>query len=223
MRQMTQSMEEIKAASDDISKIIQTIESIAFSTNILALNAAVEAARVGEAGQGFAVVADEVRSLAARCKESARETEDRIQAAIEKTGNGVIITRKVAVRLQEIEDKIRKVDTLVSELAQSNNEQSRGVTEVSSAVSQIDQVTQSNAASAEEGAGAAEELSQQARALNHSIDELLDLVGETLDGRRTEETSRMTPPSKPESPTRTVQPHASASASPQRESTFTSH
>lgn len=195
MGEMTQSMEEIKDASADISKIIQTIEGIAFNTNILALNAAVEAARVGEAGQGFAVVADEVRSLAQRCKDSARETEERIQSAIIKTGNGVVITRKVAARLQEIEDKIRQVDGLVSELTQANNEQSRGVTEVSSAVSHIDQVTQSNAASAEEGAGAAEELSQQARALNHAIDELLAMVGETIDGKSTATASSDEPPS----------------------------
>jgi Methyl-accepting chemotaxis protein (MCP) signalling domain len=57
---------QISESSGKISKIVKTIDEIAFQTNILALNASVEAARAGEAGMGFAVVTGEVRNLAQR-------------------------------------------------------------------------------------------------------------------------------------------------------------
>ena len=99
MQAMSAAMNDIKTSSDDIAKIIKTIDEIAFQTNILALNAAVEAARAGEAGMGFAVVAEEVRNLAQRSAQAARETADKIEGAITKTGQGVQITEKVAKSL----------------------------------------------------------------------------------------------------------------------------
>ena len=99
MQAMAAAMSEIKTSSDDIAKIIKTIDEIAFQTNILALNAAVEAARAGEAGMGFAVVADEVRNLAQRAAQSAKETSSKIENAAGKTEQGVRLTEKVAKSL----------------------------------------------------------------------------------------------------------------------------
>ena len=100
MQAMNAAMEAIKVSSDDIAKIIKTIDEIAFQTNILALNAAVEAARAGEAGMGFAVVADEVRNLAQRSAQAAKETAAKIEGAIGKTAQGVDISGKVAETLE---------------------------------------------------------------------------------------------------------------------------
>lgn len=176
MQAMGLAMGEIKRSSDDIAKIIKTIDEIAFQTNILALNAAVEAARAGEAGAGFAVVAEEVRALAQRSAVAAKETASKIEAAIGKTAQGVVISNQVNARLAEIVGKVREVDVLIKEVATASREQNQGVGQINGAVSQMDRVVQSNAAAAEEGAAAAEELNAQAHTFNEIIDQLQQLV-----------------------------------------------
>ncbi|MBX3747857.1 MAG: nitrate- and nitrite sensing domain-containing protein [Verrucomicrobiae bacterium] len=177
MTEMSGAMDAIKVSSDNIAKIIKTIDEIAFQTNILALNAAVEAARAGDAGQGFAVVADEVRTLAQRSAQAAKETAQRIEDSIEKSERGVRISSKVADGFQEIVRKARQVDELIGQIAGASQEQNQGIAQVSTAVSQMDRVTQANAASAEESASAAEELSAQAETLRQAVTELNRLVG----------------------------------------------
>ena len=176
MQTMTAAMNDIKTSSDDIAKIIKTIDEIAFQTNILALNAAVEAARAGEAGMGFAVVADEVRGLAQRAASSAKETAAKIESAVIKTAQGVNISEKVSKSLQEIVVKVRQVDELAAEVATASREQSSGIEQVNTAVTQMDRVTQSTAATAEESASAAEELNAQATTLKDNVAQLLRLV-----------------------------------------------
>ena len=174
--EMTTAMTDLKHASDNIAKIVHTIDEIAFQTNILALNAAVEAARAGEAGMGFAVVADEVRNLAQRSAQAAKETADRIEDSIQKSHRGADISARVALGLTEIVTKARRVDQLVAEIASASNEQNMGISQVTTAVMQMDKVTQSNAANAEESSSAAEEMHAQADALGRVVQDLEKLV-----------------------------------------------
>jgi methyl-accepting chemotaxis protein/carbonic anhydrase len=177
MQAMISAMDAIKDASQDITKILKTIDEIAFQTNILALNAAVEAARAGEAGAGFAVVAEEVRSLAQRCAAAAKETAVKIDDSVVKSQQGVNISGEVAKNFATIQERIRQLDVLVAEIATASQQQSTGIVQVNTAVSQMDQVTQSNAGSAEESASAAEELNAQAISLKEIVVNLQQLVG----------------------------------------------
>ncbi len=172
MKDMQAAMHAIQSSSMEISKIIKTIDEIAFQTNILALNAAVEAARAGEAGAGFAVVADEVRALAQRSVQAARETAQKISDAAAKSEQGNRISEKVAKSLDEINSKVRRVDELVAEIAVASKEQSEGIGQVTRAVGEMDRVTQSNAATAEETSSAATELNTQTVRLKAVIAEL---------------------------------------------------
>jgi methyl-accepting chemotaxis protein len=174
MQLMQSAMDAIQKSSGDISKIIKTIDEIAFQTNILALNAAVEAARAGEAGAGFAVVADEVRSLAHRSA-----TADKIADAVQKSSQGVDLSVRVNGGLGEILNKVRDADRLVSEVAGASREQSEGRAQINKAISQMDKVTQHNAASGEESAAAAEELNAQSVELRSSSARLVSIIDGT--------------------------------------------
>jgi len=177
MGRMSSAIADIKKSSEDTSKIVKTIDEIAFQTNLLALNAAVEAARAGEAGKSFAVVAEEVRNLAQRSAEAARTTASLIEQSVSSASNGVQIGDEVTEVFGEIAEGSRKVNDLVGEIAAACNEQAQGIEQINVAVGQMDTVTQQNAANAEESASAAEELSSQAEGLNRMVVELRSLTG----------------------------------------------
>lgn len=176
MTQLTTSMAEITMASEETSKIIKTIDEIAFQTNLLALNAAVEAARAGEAGAGFAVVADEVRNLAMRAAEAAKNTSTLIEGTVNRIKAGSSLVQDTDGAFAKVFESSTRVGELVSQIAAASREQAQGIDQINRAVSEMEKVTQSNAASAEESASAAESMRSQAEGLLKYVGELEGLV-----------------------------------------------
>jgi methyl-accepting chemotaxis protein/methyl-accepting chemotaxis protein-2 (aspartate sensor receptor) len=170
-------MEQITASSQKISRIIKTIDEIAFQTNLLALNAAVEAARAGEHGLGFAVVAEEVKNLAERSAGAAKEITGIIEASIDQVKAGTEVANKTKESFTEILNGIKKTSDLIGEIAISAKEQAEGMNQIATAMGSVDQITQQNASASEETAAAAEELNAQALSMLDNVSELAMLAG----------------------------------------------
>ena len=179
MRNMLSTMEDISKASSETSKIVKTIDEIAFQTNLLALNAAVEAARAGEAGAGFAVVAEEVRNLAMRAAESAQETSTRIETIDQKIKGGTVEMKSTSGKYSELIENISKVKTLINEISDASAQHSKGMNEITKSVSQIEQVTQNNAASANQSISISDDLSELSENFQKIVDELKQVMGIT--------------------------------------------
>jgi methyl-accepting chemotaxis protein len=180
LAEMVGSMASISESGRRVSKIIKTIDEIAFQTNILALNAAVEAARAGEAGMGFAVVADEVRNLAQRAAEAARDTTGLIEESLTRSQEGSARVEVVSVSIGAITEALAELKALVHDVSEGSRQQAQGIDQVTQTVAQMERSTQSSAAVAEESAAASEQLHSQSEVALQLVLELEGLV----DGRK---------------------------------------
>ena len=170
VEELNTAMGKISDSSQEISKIIETIENIAFQTNILALNAAVEAARAGTAGKGFAVVADEVRNLANKSDQAAKATKSLIETSIAAVEEGSQAVGKVTGSLEQTSVYAGHVTEQMDVVVEAVEKQTDSITQVTEGVEQISSVVQTNSATAEESAAASQELSAEANSLKQLVE-----------------------------------------------------
>lgn len=169
MQRLTDAIDAIQRSAGETSKIMKTIDDIAFQTNLLALNAAVEAARAGDAGRGFAVVAEEVRSLALRSAEAAKQSAAVIERSVEDSRRGGEINRDMLVHLTEITAAVAQVSAVVTDISGASRQQAEGIEQILDGTDQMGRVTQLAAANSEESAASAQELLAQAQSLKDMV------------------------------------------------------
>lgn len=176
LQHLVVAMNEIRASSGKVSKIIKVIDEIAFKTNILALNASVEAARAGQAGMGFAVVAEEVRNLAQKCAQAARDSAEIVDESIVRSNDGKVKLDDVAAAIHAVTEDSAKIKELVDHMQVASVEQTSGITQIANSIFQMEKVTQASAGTAQESSAAAEELKAQSNLLQEIVRNLSEIV-----------------------------------------------
>ena len=171
MAELLVAMKSIDESSASITKVVKTIDDIAFQTNILALNAAVEAAHAGQHGRGFAVVAEEVRNLASGSSVAAKETAELIEKSVRHVRDGNELAGIVSVNMRNLATSASKVQLAVNQIAAASKQQTVSIDELNQGLQLISSVVQANSASSQETAASALEMSKQAAILDEAVAE----------------------------------------------------
>lgn len=169
VKELNSAMEKISSSSAEISKIISTIEGIAFQTNILALNASVEAARAGSAGKGFAVVSSEVRSLASKSDEAAKATKELIESSITTVMEGSQVVSRVTESLNKANSIAQNVSVKMNVVVEAVESQTEAISQVTDGINQISSVVQDTSSTSVESAATSQELSKQSLLMNNLV------------------------------------------------------
>jgi methyl-accepting chemotaxis protein len=169
VRTAVQAIGRIQKSSQEINKIVNVIDEIAFQTNLLALNAGVEAARAGDSGRGFAVVATEVRALAQRSAAASKEIKTLIAASNAHVDEGVDMVTSAGSALERIFAQVSEIDRVVSDIAGGAGEQANQLQGVNTGVADIDRMTQKNSAMVEKTSEASGSLAARAEELVRSV------------------------------------------------------
>lgn len=166
---LNQAMNQITESAGEISRIIDTIENIAFQTNILAINASVEAGRAGISGKGFAVVAEEVRNLAIKSDQAAKATQELIGHSVKAIEDGSLVVESVTDSVTAAVEMADQAVERMEQVAKAVEDQTDAIEQVASGIGQISGVVQNTSATAQESAATSQELSGQAEMLKRLV------------------------------------------------------
>ena len=188
MKALSQSVQNMNADIQDITKIINVINEISRQTNLLALNASIEAASAGEAGKGFSVVAAEIRKLAEQSAASTKEIEDIIDNIKNQSTEMVDKTNSSVEGGQKQSKLIQEAIKSTMEVFKRNQEMAQKVAGVAKASDKIEEVQgkvleglESISASTQENAAGTEEVSANSEEVLATMDEFTQHVADLRD------------------------------------------
>lgn len=182
--ELTKDMQKIQNASNNSFQIIKSIDNILFQTKLLAINASIEAARAGEYGSGFSVVAEEVRRLSIQVSQFVEDIVALIEITNERSKQGMNSVLKSNEAFHTISNRIQMMNTMISAIAQADQEQSERISQINQSILQIDRIIQQNAANSQEFAAASEQINSQAEYMKRFIFDLGELIGGAKEERR---------------------------------------
>ena len=171
LKQLADSIEQIKQASSQVSDMTNVINSIAFQTNLLALNAAVEAARAGEHGRGFAVVAQEVRALANRTAEASKSIHQVTHQNLVLIEQGLTLSQQTVEAFNKNAESIEHINGMTQKMNSSLERQTKGIMDVGRSIDEIDAGTQQNAAMVEQIASTSENIINEVLMLEQHLEQ----------------------------------------------------
>ncbi|OON92850.1 MAG: hypothetical protein ATN31_07760 [Candidatus Epulonipiscioides saccharophilum] len=170
---MTKSMNEIIVSTNEISKVITAIDSIANQTNLLALNASIEAARAGESGRGFAIVAMEIRDLSIQTSETVKTIYELIKVSINNVKDGEQMVKLTNDSLDEILKSSQKNSEISNLIHKSALAQKHSLEEVINNTEHLATEISKNSAISEENVAISQQLEAQSNALQAHMDKFI--------------------------------------------------
>ena len=178
---ITDKVDALGSAAIDIGKVTETITDISGQTNLLALNATIEAARAGDAGKGFAVVANEIKDLAKQTAEATGEIRERIE--------GIQSSTDVTISgIKNISEIITKIDSIVSSIAVSLDEQSATMTELTTNIVQAGEGISEVSENVAQSSSVSQQISEDIHGVHTAVS---DISSDTGDVRKNAEELRV--------------------------------